>query len=839
MKYFYAQPKESGDRPVQQAETPKKSGSGFHGGKLPEVNLSGAPTSNKRILSSKSRTHNLTGTHDSSGNLIESNDYISDLSIQLKDWVENEYDLATSIMDYPSVTQVVVEVFPNPNEIWDFCVAYCLSAMARRQDPTELITIAAGDIGVYYMAALTLFYSIEEASAGRIPPIQMMSKELRDMLYAAAPTNLLNRAWVVNWDEYDLLSLINSLPYNSYKNPGLTLAPLLKTEDLTGRTNIETVKLNVTFEDLNEVGPQAFEIVQRYLLGDFGNKRLYPYTEDGDTTNIAMFAFSRDPNAVNPVDGFRQVVLEAPLKQRDIAYYSLNFFGDNIGRRDGWSPRTAQISTIPMMNLIMNGSEKVPKNVKYQTHMINFQTILYNFLTQAVSAVYNSRDDRTIQGVINAGTLSDGYLDTATAGQIITAVLQWASRRLCMYSAWAAGTIMPEENCTVIGAGSRYMTFQYVDNYHTFLPLIEQLAGTSAFLDAYDDLMAIPVLVSRGDLQSLDYNALGGNSLTSVLYQLYPQLAPPGVSYNLPVQGQLPDVIDFSSAATVSLTSGSSPRLAGDIVNDIVSSLQAYCAIGDAVGSRDGSYHKGLYITHYLSDDIDGMGFDITALQQVTAVLATCPVTSKSIATSLSCFAPVMYGPANGNLIGAYQVLYSRNNSIRVDEEYRSYRAAREVADGHKRAANINAPDEYSTHIAHRTYIGEGGAFFSLLAKGGKILDTGSKLFGHVLDLLAPEAAKKLNGYIERGKKGMQELVGRHPHLMVHFDPVSHGMATPDLLFAAVHHLESTKGLSFERQFGGRIKANKGVRLPHSSGRKDSKILKRRGGKGKRRYLKH
>lgn len=240
MRYNYVEKIEGSRQPVKQADTPKKSVGDFREVSVSSFNQleSVPPQTESQPLSSFYDKFSLSNPikspeDDVERRVIQEVEYM-DLTEQIKMWIDEDLGEAEAVMDYPAVTQVPIEMFPNHEAIWNFCVAYSATAMTRRANPDEMIQIAAGQIGIYYMAAVTLFYSIEEASAGRIPPIQMLSEELRDMLYATAPTNKGNKSWVVSWEDYDILSLINSLPYGSYQNPGITLAPWTGAVSLQG-----------------------------------------------------------------------------------------------------------------------------------------------------------------------------------------------------------------------------------------------------------------------------------------------------------------------------------------------------------------------------------------------------------------------------------------------------------------------------------------------------------------------------------------------------------------------------------------------------------------------------
>jgi hypothetical protein len=267
-------------------------------------------------------------------------------------------------LDFTSLSGQQIDLIPlineaNPQRIWNFCVAYQAVAMGRKGTADDVINIGLNKttpVGLYYFAALTMFYSIEEVSVGRIPPLQLMDRALAELLYAVSPVNKNGKAYTAVWAD-SIQDLISSLPYNSYEHELITLAPH-ESVDINGNPVLATTKPLVTLDDIREIGPEAFELTQRYFLQDDYDRNLVAYTRDDEgIQNTAMFAVPRNAQAVNPVNGFGQFVNETPLYQRDLWLTSLSFFR-NTTKRDGWSAKTIQLGTHLAIYYLISGRHK-------------------------------------------------------------------------------------------------------------------------------------------------------------------------------------------------------------------------------------------------------------------------------------------------------------------------------------------------------------------------------------------------------------------------------------------------------------------------------------------------
>jgi len=678
------------------------------------------------------------------------------------------------------VDLVPINMTALPETVWDFCVGYAAIAMGRKGTATDTINIGINKttpIGLYYLAALTLFYSIEEASVGRIPPIQRMDKKLREMLYAVAPVNKQGKAYTARWDD-SVQDLISTRPYHSFTNPLITLAPHSGAAP-NGDPILapETAKPMITLDDIREIGPEAFELVQRYFLADDGSRELVSYTMEGPMSNTSMFAVPRNASAVNPVKGFGQFVNETGLPQRDVWLISLAFF-ENTNLRDGWNAKTVQLGTHLALFYLLKGNEhEIVLPTKSQTHMINFSTLLMNSLGSAITAELNSSDDQDFEDIVTmvttAGTVDFGYLSRLGIGQLLRHLLAVNARRFWLGSALCTGTPMPDELSTVIGAGSRYLTTNNVDEQVLFGADVEELAGLSSFI-SMDGILSIPVLTIRGAVSSLNLGPAPAQPDVSWLFnRMFPQFASIPYSYLLADDGP-ENVVQHTT--DFCYTTGANTDEAMRTTSAIFSMLQPYNTIADATGSRDGQDRMMLYLTHYLQrEEILPDTVDRTPLFQVNSALSTQPFDPRHTANVFTSLFPVMIG--TDSIQSAYQVLLWRKYSIAVEQEYAAYRAPVIFQRGHKRASNIEAPSEWGAFVAHRTMVGEGGNFLDGIFKDGGVLDSAKAIAQGIMDVIAPDKdrnwVRKKGLSLSNRNEVLKAVSDGHIHPM-HLAPITH-----------------------------------------------------------------
>jgi hypothetical protein len=632
----------------------------------------------------------------------------------------------------------------NVKQIWDFCVGYCAIAMGRKGTADDFIMIGPNrndPVGLYWFAALTLFYSFEEAIVGRIPPIQRMEEKLREMFWAVAPVNKQGKAYTGFFTDNVLDLMQHNLPYHSFENPLITLAP-----HVGFQTNGDPVLASnppgimFSLDDIREVGPEAFEKVQRYFLADDGDRVLVSYTMDGPLNNTSMFAVPRNTEDVNPVKGFGQFVNETTLSQRDVWLISLGFY-TNTKLRDGWNAKTVQLGTHhALYYLLKNDSmNRLPK--KTQTHMINLATLLVNDLGTAIAAEFSAKDDQNMDDVVfmasGTGPVDFGYLSNVTAQDYLRYSLSVHSRRFWLGSALCTGTPMPDEDSTVIGAGSRYLTTNNVDNQVGFLSISEELAALSAFMNP-QGILSIPALTIRGTVSSLNLTDEPENPNMKWLLDIFlPQLSVYPYQYQLAGGGTVDHTTD------VSYTSGDTTDDSMAHVSSIISMLQPYASVSAASGSRDGQRRMHLDYTHYLTkEEVQKDNVDRTPLFTLESVLSAGPFDPKHMANVFNEIFPVMYG--DDSIKPAYQVLLWRKYDVEINRVYLDYRAPIIFARGHKRASNILGPSEWGAMNAHSTLACEGGNFMDVFMKGGRLFNS-AKLIGEgILDIVAPNLSKAL-----------------------------------------------------------------------------------------------
>jgi hypothetical protein len=719
-------------------------------------------------------------------------------------------------LDLASMSAQQVELIPlvcesEVKRIWDFCVGYAVIAMGRKGTADDMIMIGINKttpVGLFYFAALTLFYSIEECSVGRIPPLQRIEKKLRELFYAISPVNKQGKAYTVNWDD-SIFDLMNSLPYNSYTNRLITLAPHVGFEP-NGDVQLATTTPQITLDDIREVGPDAFEKVQRYFLADDGSAELVSYSMDDGMTNTSMFAVPR--NAVNsrPVRGFGQFVNETSMPQRDVWLMALGFL-KSTNNRDGWNAKTVQLGTHHALYYLLqsgiNDQTKLP--TKTQTHMINFATLTASDLGSLMAAEFNSSDDQKMEDVtdmVMGGTVDFGYISQLTAGQLLRHLLAVHSRRFWLGSALCTGTPMPEGVCEVIGAGSRYLTTNNVDEQVLFGADVEELAGLSSYLSD-DGFLSIPVLTIRGRVSVLGY----GDDLDDVgwlLDAMVPQFKGVNYSYKFATPGLNDPASSIDHADNLSYTSGELTDSSMQYTSSIISMLQPYNTVASATGSRDGFRKKMLYCTHFLTPEPLDQGVDRTPLFLLDQMLSTKEFDPRHTANVFTSLFPVMYGDSNN--LSAYQTLLWRKYRIEINRTYIDYRAPILFQRGHKRASNFEVPTEWGEGVYHDTSIGDGGNFMDRIFRDGGWIDTAKMIGKGILDVIAPNALSK--GKPLKNEKDVHEAIksGRlHPG---HLAPITHGMISAQDYIDAIVKVESP---DFQRNRQARVKG-----LANNRGRK-------------------
>jgi hypothetical protein len=675
---------------------------------------------------------------------------------------------------------IAVESIPNAERIWNFCVAYCAVAMGRKGTADDTIMIGNNKttpVGLFYFAALTLFYSIEECTLGRIPPLQRMDYKLREIFYAVSPVNKQGKAYTSKWSQ-SIESYISNLPYHSYANPLITLAPW-EAIDVNGNWTLapENAKPVITLDDLNEIGPEAFELVQRYFLADDADRNLVAYTMNGPMDNTSMFAVPRNAEESQPVQGFGQFVNETGLPQRDVWLISLGFF-DSANKRDGWNAKTVQIGTHHAIYCLLKGDMGVKGSLptKTQTHAISFSTLVFNDLASFVTAELNSKDDRNLEDIladVTGGNIDFGYLSQISPGEILRYLISIHSRRFWLGSALAAGTPPPASGMQYMGAGSRFLTTQNSDQQMLFSADVEEMAGLSSHRTR-DGILAIPCLMTRANRVSCSMESTNPESLKWILDRIYPDFKNINYNYNLktPVLPEDPVSI-LNLQAQVCLTSGPKTDDAMQMVSGVVSYLQPYNGIANATGSRDGQRKLMLYLTHFMDDPVIVDDIDSTPLAKIQATLSTQPFDQQHGANVFSALFPVMYGDEETR--AAYQVLFWRKYLVEADREYASYRIPVLMQRGHKRASNILAPSEYGAMVAHDTLVQNGGNFVDSIFKDGGWIDTAKMVARGIMDVIAPKAVKSWKGVDTSTAKAVRKAVDEGKIHPMHLAPVTHG----------------------------------------------------------------
>lgn len=742
---------------------------------------------------------------------------------------------------YPQIDLIPIQMTALPNNMWDFCVAYCSAAMSRRAQPRETIDLLNGQpVGLYYLAALTLFYSLEEAALGRIPPIQMMSPQLAELLYEVAPINRKGKAYTPIFDN-DILSLIQSRPYHAYENPNISIAPHTGLILPSGLPQVANTIPSITLADINEQGPLAFEKVQRYFLGS-ENPKLVPYTPGSGSSSGAMFAAYRDYNSNSPIRGVSQVVNEVSLPQRDYMWTSLAFFAPSESR-EGWSTRTVQRGTHLAIVYLMTG--KVFK--KCITHMINLATINADVLANFIVAEVNSNVDFTMDDLAQAAPFDPGFLSQMTPGQLLNSVLAIASRRFWLSSASCAGTPMMARGVEVIGAGTHFITDFQVDTVMSFQTCNEQLADLSRFEDN-TGVLHLPVLVMRGSKQATNYWFSGTESILENLRALYPQAG--ATSYNMKAPGTngLPNILDIDTAQSVCWTLGPAIDVALRVFSSTASSLQGNNAISVGTDGRDGTGSRSCFITHYISfpPNFDPSGVDTTPIQNVQFILSRQRFNGKTISTQLNHLFPVMYEQYNPNTgtsfrtsLPAFQTLTYSTHAAAVDIDYYDMRASTCVASGHKLAANALMPSGLPLYYSHRIMLDEGGNFVDSFFRNGKWVDTASLISKGIMNLVAPELADSVSKMVSKGGKALHGLVtgnGKKGSLSaLHLAPVTNGFISQHKYLNHVDELEKLIESGEYRSVFRNVSSGGQKRLTSRRNTNKSNAKNRGGGKRKKR----
>ena len=688
--------------------------------------------------------------------------------------------LSLSDVSYNQVNLIPIVMTANYQKIWDFCVGYAAVAMGRKGTADDTITIASGQIGLFYFAAVTLFYSIYECTVGAIPPLQRISLELRDLFQAIAPVNKNGRAYSTTWAQ-DIDTLIKNLPYNSFTNSSITLAPHTATENAQGQILLLTTIPNITLDDVLEVGPDAFEKVQRYFLANkFDQMKLVSYTMDGPWYfNTSAFPVTRSTSMPTPIRGVTQVLNEVSLPVRDHWLIMLGFFNSGSDtKREGWTAKTVQQGTHLALYRILKGASETAVDKlanKALVHMINYNLAMSQDLGAFVSADFNSATDDTIKDLDDSLVVDHGYLSQITAGEYLTYSLSCQTRRFWLASALCAGTPMPDANSTVIGAGSAYLTKGQMDNVVGFMGTIEDMAANSSFLE--NGVLQIPVLTMRGPKQTVDPVNPGSSSALYYLNELYPSTvsAVPKTYDFLPYTTGLTDTLDltYNALAPVCFTQGSTIKVAIDIASSIISSLQANVIVGSATGSRDGPRTKHLWLTHYMNGPADPVGYDVSVSLNVVQLLSTEVCNPREMATVLTRFFPVMFG--NLDSIGAYQAIYGRCNAVEVDLPYLEYRGPTIMSCAHKRAANMLSPAEQEAHVFHDVILGEGGNFIDMFFKNGNWVSAAENIAAGLGSLISPQFGKKVKGVVGKAGKAIHEAFKSNKIHSAHYAPISHG----------------------------------------------------------------
>jgi len=704
---------------------------------------------------------------------------------------------------YPQIDLIPIQMTAQPDSIWNFCVAYCSAAMTRRAQPEETINLLNGQpVGLYYLAALTLFYSIEEASLGRIPPIQMMSPQLAELFYEVAPINKKGKAYTPVFDD-DIVDLIHTRPYFSFENRPISLAPHTGLILPSGLPQISNVIPLIGLDDLREQGPLAFEKVQRYFLGK-ENPDLVPYTPGSGNSTGAMFAAFRDLTTSRPVRGVSQVVNEIALPQRAYKWVSLAFFAA-ANSRDGWTTRTVQKGTHLAIIYLMTGKDYK----KCITHMINLSTITADALANFIVAEVNSDPDFSIEDLTQQVPYDPGFLSQMTPGQLLSVVLAIASRRFWLSSACCAGTPMMANSVEVIGAGSQYITSFQVDTAMSFQTSNEQLADLSRFEDT-SQVLHLPVLVIKGRRQVTNYWNPGSDSILNNLIALYPQADVISYAMKSPLPGDLPSVLDLDVNNPVCFTLGPAVDRAIRVYSNTAAALQGSNAISVGTDGRDGTGSRSCFITHYIEFKAQGVNsVDTTPIQNVQFILSKKRFSGKTISTQLNHLFPVMYEQydplmTTDSSLPAFQTLTYSDHAAAVDVDYYDMRASTWAANGHKLAANALMPSGVPLYSAHRIIMDEGGNFVDSFFKGGQWVNTASLISKGIMSLVAPELADSVSDVVGKGARAVHDMFsggkGKSKLSALHLAPVTNGFVSKREYVSHIDFLEKYAQINQEEK---------------------------------------
>jgi hypothetical protein len=717
---------------------------------------------------------------------------------------KSDLPLEMSQVSYPQINLIPIEVLANANRVWDFCVAYVCTAMFRRSDASLVTTLlGGGSIGTYYLAALTLFYSLFECSVGAIPPLQRVSQELADLFHSVSPTNKRGIAYTVRWPN-NIMTMLTTRPYNSFQNPLITTAPWTGGFDGFGRMLISNTIPAFTLDDILEVGPRAFEEVQRYLLG--GDERLIPYTTEGPySQNTSIFAVNRDNAADVPVPGFVQVVNEVAIPMRDYWLTSLNWFSP-ITQRDGWCVRTVQISTHLALNRILVGAKQYTTTHSL-IHMLDIGILMGQFAASLVAADVNSTG-LGLEDISTTAVFASQYISVMTLGQLMTSLLEFQSRRSGLLSAMGAGAVLPDGFSQVIGAGSRFVTSAIGDNGVDFLTNTENLSGLSSF--EFEGCFHVPLLTSRGTSLTLDYNTLGGNSLLWFLHALYPSTAPGVTTYNAAVPGgtDLPSTLNMNDF--VCFTFGDAVDEAIEIVSSINASLQGNMVASTATGGRDGYRSKLLNLTHFLEFAASQNAFNTMITQTVIAIISKKEFDPRTMSRVITKMFPTIMFPRD--ILPAYQTLYKRANRAEVNQSYLGYRGPTIISSAHKLSANIWAPSEQATAPVHDTLVDGGGNFIDRFFVDGQWIDALSALAGGIGDIIHPGLGKMAKGIVNKVGPAIHKAFKASRMHSIHLAPVTYGLIPADEYVKHIRTMLSRQSSRVVNVSRGQTKKVKGTK---------------------------
>jgi hypothetical protein len=721
----------------------------------------------------------------------------SEIEKQLKELkeeeeMEDEDPLQLAEITYQDTTLVPLIVNANIENIWDWCVGYCAIAMARRGDAKEMFNIGTpgpNPVGLYYFTAVSIFYNIYLSSTGEVPILQMVSKEFRNLMHAASAVTKNERAYTVEWPN-DILTIIQSLPFNSFTNPLITLAQQTGAEDALGRPILATGIPVLTLPILDQFGGDAFEIVQRYFLfTDGGEPNLVPITQSTSYfTNTSMFAVRKTSDGDSPVNGVYQVINETFLPNKDYWLIALGFYSSADKLREGWQTKTIQRGThLALMRLLQDGGS-VTKVNKVRHNMINLSLFSMRTLGALISAEYQARDQRTNQEIV--GSIDFGFLSTITPGQFMAWATMALSRRFNLAAAMQAGTPPIDPSCTVFGAGSRYLTTMSVDQGLGPRCSTESLGDLSAFYSLDGTQLDLPMPVIRGDKLSASFQ-LGTENLRPLFNLLFPSQASGGGAYEMAAPGplELPSTMSFLFTDAYASCNGSAAKGSLEAMNGMLTVLQAQLSISTLNANRDGPKSHHLNMCHYLADNPPTFGYDTSYLNNTLFLLSRGKLNGKELDTRYTSFVPVMYGDVQQ--VPSFQVLYDLNHRTNIQVPYLEFCQGVIEQFGHKRGSAPWSGDNSDLHYFRSTIMGNGGNFMSSLLAPDGIVHSGAKLLADgLLGWLFPKkggkgsAAKAIQGKSPKEIETMVQKGSLHPAFL---DVVGHGLVSHNDFMSACH----------------------------------------------------